>query len=91
MQRKKNNLIPNIRLLFYLTWCFSQLELCFTCVFLTQEFDRQASATVQRMFDEISQMLFEGKGFDGKIFNMVQDDWVSSGLLFYINTMFNLS
>ncbi|XP_031562339.1 protein FAM149A-like, partial [Actinia tenebrosa] len=29
------------------------------------EFDRQASATVQRMFDEISQMLFEGKFFDG--------------------------
>ncbi|XP_048578272.1 protein FAM149B1 isoform X2 [Nematostella vectensis] len=29
------------------------------------EFDRQASATVQRMFDEINNMLFEGKGFNG--------------------------
>ncbi|KAK3726313.1 hypothetical protein QZH41_012725 [Actinostola sp. cb2023] len=33
--------------------------------YLETEFDRQASATVQRMFDEINQMLFEGKPFDG--------------------------
>lgn len=31
-----------------------------------QEYDRQASATVKRMFDEIDGMLFEGKPFNGK-------------------------
>lgn len=31
------------------------------------EFDRQASATVKRMFDEIDGMLFEGKPFNGTV------------------------
>ena len=32
-----------------------------------QEFDRKAAASVQRMFEEIESVLYEGKNFDGKI------------------------
>ena len=34
--------------------------------FIIKEFDRQASATVKRMFDEIDGMLFEGMHFNGE-------------------------
>ena len=42
---------------------FVMMSLCELCL---QEFDRQASATVKRMFDEIDGMLFEGIPFNGK-------------------------
>ena len=44
----------------YVCILMSSCELCL------QEFDRQASATVKRMFDEIDGMLFEGIPFNGK-------------------------
>lgn len=35
-------------------------------VIFFQEFDRQASAKVKQMFDEIDGMLFEGESFNGR-------------------------
>ena len=36
-------------------------------VIFFQEFDRQASAKVKLMFDEIDGMLFEGESFNGRL------------------------